>query len=118
MHRLNVVLLGMMVIGLDGCLGAFAFGSNAPTGFLYGDASSGLQATNNNIGKKKGEACASSIIGLITTGDAGIRAAADAGGVTQISAVDASMMNILGIYTKYCTIVSGDSGEGTDAPAQ
>jgi hypothetical protein len=118
MYRHNVLALVLLTMGLEGCLGTFAFGRRAPIGFLYGDASSGLQGTNNNIGKKKGEACASSILGLITTGDAGIRAAADAGGVTQVSAVDASVMNILGIYTKYCTIVSGDSGEGTDGAVQ
>ncbi|MCA9492812.1 MAG: hypothetical protein KC621_22920, partial [Myxococcales bacterium] len=61
----------------------------------------------NNIGKKKGEACATSILGWITTGDASIRAAADAGGIKEISAVDGSIKNVLGIFATYCTVVSG-----------
>lgn len=104
----------LRVFGLAALLGAGGcFGSVPPAGAIYGDVSVGNLVTTNNIGKKKGEACASSILGLVTTGDAGIRAAADAGGVTQISAVDTSQMNVLFFYYKYCTIVSGDAGDAT-----
>lgn len=101
-----------LMLGLTACAG-FAFqGQGVPMAVLYADASAPKHATENNVGKKKGEACASSILGLVTTGNAGIRAAADAGNITQISAVDTSISNILGIYAKYCTIVSGDAGQG------
>ena len=105
MSKLLAVCL--LPTALSGCAG-FAFGlKNVPIGFIYADAVTPVHATNNNIGRKTGEACAMSILGLITTGDATIRAAADAGGVRDISAVDASMMNVLGVYAKRCTIVSG-----------
>lgn len=104
MHKL--LAIPVVLLGLTGCAG-FAFGVGQPTGMLYTDAQTGSHITENNIGKKKGEACASSILGLVTTGDASIRAAADAGNITSISAVDSRMTNILGIYAKFCTIVSG-----------
>jgi hypothetical protein len=111
MHKLLVVPVVLM--SLCGCASiAFAPAGGNVLGFLYADAGTGSAATENNIGKKKGEACASSILGLITTGDAGIRAAADAGGITQISSIDSNYMNILGLYSKFCTVVSGDSGDG------
>lgn len=104
MHKL--LAIPVVLLGLTGCAG-FAFGSNQPVGGLYTSAQTGLHVTENNIGKKKGEACATSILGLVTTGDASIRAAADAGNISRISSVDTSMMNVLGIYAKFCTIVSG-----------
>ena len=92
---------------LSGCA-AFAFpGSRNARGALYVGASTPQMTTHNNIGKKRGEACATSILGIVTTGDASIRAAADAGGIKEISAVDGSIKNILGIYAEYCTVVSG-----------
>jgi len=105
MYKLLAVPLVLM--GLTGCAG-FAFsGQGVPMGFLYADSTVGKHATNNNVGKKKGEACATSILGLVTTGDASIRAAADAGGIKDVSAVDHSIKNILGIVATYCTVVSG-----------
>jgi hypothetical protein len=109
----KLLLVPGLLLALVGC--AF-MGQGAPSG-AFVNAQTGLHATENNVGKKKGEACAMSILGLVTTGDAGIKAAAAAGGVTQISAVDSSHFNVLGIYQRYCTIVSGTSGGGGgDAP--
>lgn len=106
MHKL--IAIPVILLGLTGCAGV-AFGVGQPVGALYTDASTGLgdTTTTNNLGKKKGEACATSILGLVTTGDASIRAAADAGNIKKVSVVDSSIMNILGLYAKYCTIVSG-----------
>jgi hypothetical protein len=97
----------LLLPALPGCA-TFAFaGHGTPLGFFYTDASAPQHITENEVGKKKGEACASSILGWVTTGDASVRAAADAGGIKQISAVDSSFRNYLGIYATYCTIVSG-----------
>lgn len=106
----KLLAVPFVLLGLTACAGGVWPG--VPVAVFYTDAGVSKQATDNNIGKKKGEACASSILGVVTTGDAGIRAAADAGNITEISAVDTSFTNILGIYAKYCTVVSGDSGSG------
>jgi hypothetical protein len=92
---------------LNGCAGAAFIGQGVPNGFVYSDATSPRHATDKPLGDKKGEACATSILGFVTTGNATIRAAADAGGIKDISAVDTSIRNILGIVARYCTIVSG-----------
>jgi hypothetical protein len=104
----KLLAMGLLLpIGLSGCAGLAFRGQGVAMGFIYADAVTPIHATDNNIGRKTGEACATSILGLITTGDATIRAAADAGGVRDISAVDASIMQVLGIYAKHCTLVSG-----------
>jgi len=103
----KLLALSLLPLALSGCAGLAFRGQRVAMGFIYADAVTPVHATDNNIGRKTGEACATSILGLITTGDATIRAAADAGGVRDISAVDASIMNVLGIYAKHCTLVSG-----------
>lgn len=96
-----------LLSNLSGCATFVFLGQHAPVGFLYADATVPATVTENELGKKKGEACATSILGLVTTGDASVRAAADAGGIKQISSVDGSIRNILGIVATYCTVVSG-----------
>ncbi|MBX2803920.1 MAG: TRL-like family protein [Myxococcales bacterium] len=108
MYKLMAVPVVLMA--LTGCAGIAFQGKGVPLAVFYADATTGVQVTENNIGRKKGEACATSILGLVTTGDASIRAAADAGGIRNISAVDSSIRNILGIVATYCTIVSGTGG--------
>ena len=105
MYKLLAVPL--ILLGLTGCAGIAFQGQGVAIAVLYADATTPRHATTNNLGKKKGEACATSILGLVTTGDATIRAAADAGGIKNISAVDSKIRNILGIVATYCTVVSG-----------
>ena len=103
----KLLAVPLVLAGLTGCAG-FAFGGHGVAfATIYADASTPIHATTNEVGKKKGEACATSILGWVTTGDASIRAAADAGGIKEISTVDASIKNILGVVATYCTIVSG-----------
>ena len=103
----KLLAVPVVLMALTGCAGAAFMGQGVPQGFIYADATTPIHATENNIGKKKGEACAVSILGIVTTGNASIRAAADAGGIKQMSAIDSQITNILGIWAKYCTVVSG-----------
>ncbi len=112
----KLLLVPTLLLGLTGCAGLAFSSQGVMVATLYADGGTGYMATDNDLGKKRGEACASSILGLVTTGDASIRAAADAGGITQIAAVDSTITNILGLYAKYCTVVSGDSGDGGGKP--
>lgn len=59
------------------------------------------------VGKKEGRACAQSILMLVAQGDASIKAAAEAGGITKIDSVDHYSRSILGIVSDFCTIVRG-----------
>ncbi|MDD5730845.1 MAG: TRL-like family protein [Candidatus Omnitrophica bacterium] len=57
---------------------------------------------------KVGMAKSTSILGLVATGDASIKAAAANGGIKTIKYVDYEAKNILGIYGEYTTVVYGD----------
>ncbi|HEY6726976.1 MAG TPA: TRL-like family protein [Polyangiaceae bacterium] len=104
----NLVKLGALVALASlasGC--AMATGGNgAVNGFIF----SGYKMGGNvgpGQGTKTGEACASSILGLIAVGDASISAAKTAGGITQVAHVDHDDFGILGLYASSCTIVVG-----------
>ena len=58
------------------------------------------------IGTKEGKACAKSYFALYATGDASIKAAAKAGGITNVMSVDHESNWVL-IFGEYCTIVRG-----------
>lgn len=103
----KLLVVPFVITALTGCA-SFAFsGQGTAVGALYTDAQTPYAVTQNEVGKKKGESCASSILGIVTTGDASIRSAADAAGIKNISSVDSSFMHILGLYSKYCVVVSG-----------
>ncbi len=67
-----------------------------------------LVATPGELGSKWGEACATGVLGLFASGDAGIRMAAASGGIKVIKAVDYRVESTFIFYRKVCTIVYGD----------
>lgn len=104
----KLLAIPLVLVSLTGCAG-FAFsGKGVANGVLYADAVTPVHATENRVGQKKGEACATSILGLVTTGDATIRTAADSADIKEVAAVDQSIKNILGIFATYCIVVSGE----------
>ncbi len=75
-------------------------------GVLYTEVWGPIDA-GGRVGAKEGQSCAQSILGLVATGDASIKAAAKAGGITQINSVDHYTRNVMGIMGEFCTIVRG-----------
>jgi len=75
-------------------------------GLLYVDVRAPLGVATG-ADTKTGEACASSILGLVATGDASIEAAKKAGSITEVAYIDFTSSRILGIYAKFCTVVKG-----------
>lgn len=65
-------------------------------------------ATPGELGARWGESCATGVLGLFSSGDAGIRMAAAAGGIKVIRAVDYRVESTFIFYRKVCTIVYGD----------
>lgn len=90
-------------VAMSGC----AIAKAPVTGFWYTDAQGSVGASSNQAGNRVGEACATSILGLIATGDASIETARRKGGITLITSVDDKATSVLGIYAKYCTVVRG-----------
>lgn len=93
-----------MVVMLASC----AMATAPVTGFLYSDVKSPVAVTGNSGSSKVGIAEATSILGLVGTGDASVQAAAKAAGITKIHHVDQHSTNILCIYAKYTIYVYGE----------
>jgi len=90
-----------------GCAG-MAFGSraNGPYG-IYSGTKANDQVTDLAVAGKTGEACSESYLGWVTVGDSSVPTAAKNGGITKIASVDNNFMQVLGIYAKFCTVVTG-----------
>ena len=97
----------ILALGLASVLAGCAMARTPVTGFGYSDVQSSVAATSNQAGNRVGEACSSSILGIVATGDSTIEAARRNGGITQITSVDDSATSYVGVYAKYCTIVRG-----------
>ena len=80
-------------------------------GMLYSEVSGPVATTHLPKGPLKGEACATSWLGLFATGDASIANAAKNGGMTIVSHVDHNSSNIWFIKNTYCTVTHGYKGK-------
>jgi predicted small secreted protein len=96
------VLVLLAAVVLSGCATPF------PLGQIYTDIKSPVAVGEGGSGSKMGMSKATSILGLIATGDASIKAAMQNGGITKIKYVDYESKSILGIYGEYTTVVYGD----------
>ena len=77
-----VAVLGFGVV-LGGCAaGQVIKGKNQGGGFIYSDVQFNERTTDNALGGKRGEGCASNILGIIATGDASAASAAKQAGIT------------------------------------
>jgi len=80
-----------------------------PMGMLYTEIKSPVAASEGSVNYNKvGVSKATSILGLVATGDASIKAAVANGGIRNIKYIDYDSKNILGIYGEYTTTVYGD----------
>jgi hypothetical protein len=107
-------LVGLLAIGAAaGCMPVAQQGY--PIGIIYNGTRAPSLLTRveaggeNRASTKEGVACASSILGLVATGDASLDAAKKAGGISTVNSVeyDASAF-IFGVYTEVCTVVHGN----------
>jgi hypothetical protein len=95
---------------MTGCGAFIAFGGG---GTLYQDTKVPMNHVSywgptTNSAMKKGEAAFTSILGILATGDASLKAAMDAGGITKVHHIDQQVTNILGIIATYKVIVYGE----------
>jgi hypothetical protein len=105
MTKIALLVGGLAAVVLSGC----AASASAPvTGFLYQGAKGTYGASSNVVSAKTGQSCASSILGIVGSGDASAASAAKAGGITKIATVDSENFGVLGIYAKNCTTVTGE----------
>ena len=103
---LTLIACGGLLL-LQGCLSAPVV---PPIGIIYTELRAPLdvdyQATP--VTGKSGSAESMSILGLVATGDASAKAAADNGGIKKIEHADYYYFNVLGVVQRYRTVVYGE----------
>lgn len=108
--------IALALAGISMCFGCATVRSPVG-GLFYTETKGPEQATGAKLGQERGEACATSILGIVATGDASITAAAASAGIAKVTHVDSSAFSILGVYSKFCTIAYGMRGKGRKKPA-
>ncbi|MEQ8352017.1 MAG: TRL domain-containing protein [Leptospiraceae bacterium] len=100
---LALVLAGAFLLGACGTY-------QPPYGYIYHNTRMNKDVSEaTNIGSRSGASCVQSYMGMISFGDASIKAAAAAGGIQTVKAVDYSELSILTFfYNRFCTIAHGD----------
>ncbi len=98
----------LLVLGVSALFSSCAMVSSPVAAVLYTDVKFGQTVTDNSLGKKVGTGEASSVLGIIATGDASIESAAKKAGISKISHVDVHVKNILGLYATYTVYVYGE----------
>ena len=105
--RMTIALLIVSTMMMTGC------GFTSPVIPGYGLVSSfkaplDIEYDQTDLGTRQGRAEVTSILGIVTTGDCSIEAASKNGGIRTVKHADYEYFNVLGIYSKYTTIVYGD----------
>jgi hypothetical protein len=103
-------VLGSMLLGfsLVGCMIVESpIRGVMGTEVIWGDFATAEDSTASSAATKQGTACAESILGLVARGDASVRAAKENGGISEVTVIDHSARNFLGIVGEWCTIVRG-----------
>jgi len=105
MRKVVCVALLAAVLAMTGCAVMAAGPVLAPLAVdLKGPVAMG---DTNAAASKVGEAQAQGIL-IFAFGDASIQAAASQGQITRIHHVDSEVLNVLGVYARYKTIVYGE----------
>ena len=109
----RVICIGA-VVGLALALAGCVLPPTSPVVPPYGGAFNNTGAPLNlklhgtELGTQQGRATATNVFGLISFGDASIAAAADNGGIREITHADAEFLSFLGLFSTYTTVVYGN----------
>jgi len=103
--KVNKICLAVVVVMMMGC----ATGRSPVSPGLILTSVSGSESVGPGTGSsKKGESCATNILGLFAFGDASIHKATLKPGITKIQSVDYTTTSFIGIFANSCTIVYGE----------
>jgi hypothetical protein len=107
MKRVAAGLVALSVICLiAGC----AMPQTSPTygGVVTTNVGGPVAGVDNAVGMSKMGTAESTAIVFFASGDASIKAAMEQGGLTKVHHVDCEVFSVLGLYSKYKTIVYGE----------
>lgn len=100
-----LLVAGLAVTFLTGCV---VPANHSVAACLFSEVQGPVAVGDTDAGcGKVGKATATGII-CFSTGDASIKAAMDAEGITKIHHVDEHVFSVLGLYAKYTTVVYGE----------
>lgn len=105
----TTVVLALLVLVLPGCV--VPSSHYMPMAPLYQNTTLPTDQAvpgDGTIGRRTGEASVESILAVISWGDSSIATAARQGNIRQLKTIDQEVFNVLGIYTRQTTIVTGD----------
>lgn len=79
-------------------------------GLLYQSTAENISVTSKPVNSSSGTgvACSVSYFGLVHVGDASVTTAMKSAGIREVSVVDKTSENILGVWGRSCTVVRGD----------
>ena len=100
--------IGLLVLVLFVAMMLYGCATPYPMGMIYTEVKAPVSGAGAMSYSKVGTSKATSVLGLVATGDCSIKAAAAAGGIKTIKYVDYDAKNILGIFGEYTTTVYGD----------
>jgi uncharacterized protein (DUF697 family) len=101
----------LAALSTTGCYAGMASTRTGVPGLLYAKTitpEEGTSVTSNVAGSKVGQASCQTFLGLISSGDCSVEAAAVAGKITRIHSVARKVENILGFYATITIIVTGE----------
>lgn len=104
-HVARALLVLSVPVLLTGC-GAFV-ASPVPGG-IYTEVQYPFMVTGEVGASKVGTADATTVLGLVATGDASIQTAMRRGGIEKVSHVDIQARSVLGIFATYTVYVYGE----------
>jgi hypothetical protein len=97
---------------LTGCVTAPVAPVVPPLAGIYTNIEAPLDldsAGGKAIGPKRGEASTIAVLGLVAVGDAGVKAAAQQGGITRVNHLDYHFQSyVFGAFAKYTTVAYGE----------
>lgn len=109
---LSLLVIAGLLLSCAGCAIPSARNTPLHAGFFYASMKySGdhpENANNATPGPKRGEASMDEFLWLFTSGNASITEAAKRGGITKLHTVDHEFVNVLSVYQKYTTVVTGE----------
>ena len=108
LRKLSAAAIAAATISL--LAGCYSTPVMPPTGAIFTgiDAPTSLSIAGQDLGSRRGEASCKSLLMLVAWGNCSAKAAADAGGITQIKQVDYSFVNVLFFWQALTIVAYGD----------
>lgn len=103
-RRLSIIGLGLAVFFLSGC----AMAAAPVNGTLYSHVVGPVNATSVPKATRTGKACSATYLGWVALGEGGIENAKREGGISEVASVDSESFSVLGLYARFCTVVTGN----------